>query len=444
MSETSGRPGDLTPEQKRELFKKMLREKGEKSGLNATSRDEITSAVPEAHCRVDLFPEYRDISGLFQLGELLQVTNPFFRESQSVVNNTAIINGREFINYSSYNYLGFSGDPRVSQFAREAIDRYGTSVSASRLVFGEKPLHRELELELADLVGTEDCLVFVGGYVTNVTTIGHLFRPPDLIVHDSLCHNSILMGCVQSGARRIPFPHNDWLALEEILRQNRAGYERALIVIEGVYSMDGDIAHLPRFIELKKKYRTFLMVDEAHSMGVLGKSGRGIGEYFGVDPREVDLWMGTLSKTFASCGGYIAGSRELVRYLKYSAPGFVYSVGMTPPNAAAALAAARLLKADPERVRRLQRNYRFFLGLAREKGLDTGLSQDSAVVPVIVADSVKCVQLSHALFQRGINVLPIIYPAVAEDAARLRFFLTCGHTGEQMRYTIETVAQCLI
>lgn len=437
VSDKNNNIADLSPEQKRDLFKKLLREKAEKSRL-AQAGD-----IPEAFHRIELFPEYRTISGLFDLGNRLQVANPFFRESEAVVNNTARIGGREFINYSSYNYLGFSGDGRVSQMAKEAVDRYGTSVSASRIVFGEKPLHRELEAELAGLVGTEDCVVFVSGHVTNVTAIGHLCRPQDLILYDSLSHNSIVQGCVLSGARRIPFPHNDRRALDEILKQNRGDYERALIVIEGVYSMDGDIAQFPGFIEIKKRYKALLMIDEAHSMGVLGRTGRGIGEYFGVDPKDVDLWMAELSKTFASCGGYVAGSKELVRYLKYSAPGFVYSVGMSPPNAGAALAAARLLKAEPERVRRLQHNSRFFLELARKKGLNTGLSKDTAVVPVIVANSVKCVKLSHALFRRGINVLPILYPAVADDAARLRFFLTCDHTEDQMRYTVEMVAECL-
>lgn len=445
MSDKNNNIADLSPEQKRELFKKLLREKAEKSNPSSAKAGNANKSgdIPEAFHRIELFPEYATLSGLFDLGNRLQVENPFFRASETIVNNTARIGGREFINYSSYNYLGFSGDKRVSQMAREAIDRYGTSVSASRIVFGEKPLHRELEAELAGLVGAENCVVFVSGHATNVTTIGHLCRPQDLILYDSLSHNSIIQGCILSGARRIPFPHNNINALDEILKQNRRDYERTLIVIEGVYSMDGDIAQLPGFIEIKKRYKALLMIDEAHSMGVLGRTGRGIGEYFGADPKDVDLWMGTLSKTFASCGGYIAGSKELVRYLKYSAPGFIYSVGMSPPNAGAALAAARLLKAEPERVRRLQHNSRFFLELAGNKGLNTGLSKDTAVVPVIVANTVKCLKLSQALFRRGINVQPILYPAVADDAARLRFFLTCDHTEDQMRYTVEMVAECL-
>jgi 8-amino-7-oxononanoate synthase len=204
---------------------------------------------------------------------------------------------------------------------------------------------------------------------------------------------------------------------------------------------DGDIADLPSFIALRKKYKTFLMVDEAHSMGTIGKTGRGIGEYFGVNPQDVDIWMGTLSKSFASCGGYIAGSSALVEYLKYTAPGFVFSVGMSPPNAGATLAAIQVLKAEPQRATKLQKNARLFLSLAQEKSLNTGMSQDSPVIPIIVGDSLKSIQLSQNLFQRGINVPFMIYPSVPQNGARLRFFVTCNHTEEQIRLTVNILAE---
>jgi 7-keto-8-aminopelargonate synthetase-like enzyme len=206
--------------------------------------------------------------------------------------------------------------------------------------------------------------------------------------------------------------------------------------------MDGDIPELPEFIKIKKRHGAFLMVDEAHSIGVLGRSGRGIVEHFGINPADVELWMGTLSKSFASCGGYIAGSRVLIEYLKYTAPGFVYSVGMSPANAAAALAAIRLLKKEPERVKRLHELSRLFLLLARERGMNTGaVSSDSPVIPVIVGDSLKTLSLSQALFRQGIDVLPMVYPAVPYDSARLRFFVNCTHTSEQIRYTLDVVAR---
>ncbi|HVW35674.1 MAG TPA: aminotransferase class I/II-fold pyridoxal phosphate-dependent enzyme, partial [Pirellulales bacterium] len=345
------------------------------------------------------------------------------------------------INFSSYNYIGMSGEPFVSQAAKDAIDRYGTSVSASRLVSGEKPLHRELEQAISRLIGAEDSIVFVGGHSTNETTVGHLFGPGDLILHDALAHNSIIQGCILSGARRRPFPHNDWRAVEQLLSDLRGDYRRVLIAIEGVYSMDGDIPDLPRFIDVKRRHKAFLMVDEAHSAGVLGAHGRGIGEYWDVNPADVDLWMGTLSKSFGSCGGYIAGCKAVVEYLKYTAPGFVYSVGMSPPNAAAALAAIRLLEREPQRVKRLEQNAKLFLSLAQARHLNTGLSKDTPVVPIILGDSLACLKLSQALGGRGINVQPIVHPAVEERAARLRFFITSSHTEEQIRYTIEAIAE---
>jgi 7-keto-8-aminopelargonate synthetase-like enzyme len=294
-------------------------------------------------------------------------------------------------------------------------------------------------MELADLLGGEDCIVYVGGHATNVTTVGHLFGKKDLIVHDSFIHDSILQGRRLSGARQLPFPHNDWMALDKILSEYRGRFQRVLIAIEGVYSMDGDIPDLPEFIEVKNRHKAFLMVDEAHSIGTLGKSGRGIGEHFGVNPPDVDLWMGTLSKSFASCGGYIVGSKPVIKYLKYTAPGFVFSVGMPPPSAGAALAAVRLLKAEPERVARLRARSAYFLDLAREAGLDTGTSKYSPVVPVIVGDSLKAMQLSQSLFSEGINVQPMVYPAVPEKTARLRFFLSCTHTEEQIRFTVDSL-----
>ncbi|WP_250121429.1 aminotransferase class I/II-fold pyridoxal phosphate-dependent enzyme [Chroococcidiopsis sp. CCMEE 29] len=397
--------------------------------------------IPPEYYRFDLYPEYRQLQQQLDAIASLGISNPYFTAHERVVNDTTLVGGRELINYSTYNYLGMSGDPAVSKAAKEAIDRYGTSVSASRVASGEKPLHQEMERAIADLVGSEDAIVYVGGHATNVTTISHLFGQNDLIVHDSLSHNSILQGCVLSGASVIAFPHNDWQTLDQMLCERRHCYRRVLIVIEGVYSMDGDIPDLPQFIEVKQRHKAFLMVDEAHSSGVLGKHGRGIGEYFGVNPDDVDLWMGTLSKSFASCGGYIAGCKAVVEYLKYTAPGFVYSVGLSPANAAAALAAIRLLEAEPERVARLRDRSKLFLELAQARELNTGMSKDSAVVPIIVGDSVQCIQLSEALFKRGINVQPMCFPAVPSGTARLRFFISCSHSSEQIRFTVDTVAE---
>lgn len=397
--------------------------------------------IPLENYQFTEFPEYKKLLAQQEQVKSLGNGNPFFVPQETIVNDRTTINGRELINFATYNYIGMCGDLQVSQAAKDAIDLYGTSACASRLVSGEKPLHRELELELANFIGVEDSIILVGGHATNVTTIGHLFGKDDLVVYDSLSHNSILQGCFLSGASLVAFPHNDIEALGKILSDRRHRYQRVLIVVEGVYSTDGDVANLPPVIELKQRFKTFLMVDEAHSIGTIGKTGRGISEYYDLDPNHVDLWMGTLSKSFASCGGYIAGSSALVEYLKYTAPGFVFSVGMSPPNAAATLAAIRVLKEQPDRATTLQARAKLFLDLAKEQGLKTGISQDSPVIPIIIGDSLKSIKLSQNLFKRGINVPFMIYPSVPQNGARLRFFITCNHTEEQIRLTIKILTE---
>ncbi|MFO0922556.1 MAG: aminotransferase class I/II-fold pyridoxal phosphate-dependent enzyme [Pirellulales bacterium] len=207
--------------------------------------------------------------------------------------------------------------------------------------------------------------------------------------------------------------------------------------------MDGDYPDLAKFIEVKKKHKCWLMVDEAHSIGTMGKTGRGIAEHFGVNPRDVDLWMGTLSKSFGSCGGYIAGDRALVELLKYTAPGFVFSVGLSPPNTAAAIKSLELMERQPERVARLRENSTLFLSEAKKRGLNTGHSNETAVVPVITGNSLLALKLSRRMFESGVNVQPILYPAVEESAARLRFFINSTHTREQILYAVEKAAEHL-
>ncbi|MEC7564215.1 MAG: aminotransferase class I/II-fold pyridoxal phosphate-dependent enzyme [Planctomycetota bacterium] len=401
----------------------------------------VQSEIPVSDYDFAEMPEYRRLLKTKKLLASTGLPNPYFSVHESTVRDTTVIDGQEMLSWSSYNYIGMSGDPTVVKASQDAVAQYGTSVSASRLVSGEKPLHRELEQGIADFIGVDDAITYVGGHATNESTIGHLFSAGDLIVHDSLSHNSIIQGAILSGARRRPFKHNDWQELDDILAEVRHEYRRVLVVLEGVYSMDGDFPDLPKFVEVKKRHKVFLMVDEAHSIGTMGAHGRGISEHFDLNAREIDIWMGTLSKTFGSCGGYIAGTKALVEYLKYTSPGFVYSVGLSPANAAAALAALRLLEDEPERVARVQHNSRYFLQEARKRGLDTGLGNNTPVVPVIIGNSLHALQLSYQLFQRGINVQPILYPAVEEAAARLRFFITSTHNDEQIVQTVDAVAE---
>lgn len=422
------------------LNKRAARSDNEETEAKLTQRIARNDKIPEEWYRFDRFADYRQIAIQKAAGKELHIANPFFRVHEGVANCTSVIEGREYINFSSYNYLNLNGHSEVSAAAKAAIDRYGTSVSASRLVSGERPVHQELEKALAEIHGTEDCVAFVSGHATNVTVIGYLFGSKDLILYDSLSHNSIVQGALLSGAQRKIFPHNDWQFVDDFLSRHRHEYERVLIVIEGLYSMDGDYPQLPEFVALKHRHKALLMVDEAHSLGVLGPTGNGIAAHFGVDPRSIDIGMGTLSKTLASAGGYITGSSALIEMLRTYAPGFLYSVGLAPPVAAAAYAATQIMRREPERVMKLRDNGRLFLRLAKEKGINTGLSMGYSVIPVIVGSSIKAGRLSEALFLRGINVQPIFYPAVEEKAARLRFFIGSAHTEAQIVQTIETLA----
>jgi len=389
---------------------------------------------------LDQIPAYLKIKHHLSYLDVLGLDNPFDRIHEDLSVDCVTVNGRRCINFALYNYLGLSGHPEVSAAAKAAIDRYGTAASGSRVIGGQTPLHLELEHEIAATLGVEDCLIFTGGHSTNVDTIGHLFGPKDLLIHDSLVHHSMLAGCKLAGGRRLHFPHNDWQALDRILTDNRRNYRYALILVEGVYSTEGDIAELPTLISIKKRHNAFLFVDEAHSFGVLGERGFGVIEHFGLDPNDVELWMGTLSKTMASCGGYIAGKAGMIGYLKLSVPGSVFASLMSPPNAAAALAALRVMKAEPERVVRLRERSRLFVELARARNLATGTSKGSPIVPVITGDPVLAVRLSGELLKKGIVVQPMVHPAVDRSASRLRFFINALHTEEQIRIAVEAVA----
>lgn len=353
------------------------------------------------------------------------------------------VEGRRMLSFSSYNYLGLNGHPEVHQAAVQATERWGTSTSASRLVSGQRPVHEELERSLASFLGVEACLTLVSGHATNVSLLPCLVGPGDLVLHDSLIHDSVMQGVRLSGARQQAFPHNDLEALDRLLSRHRPQHRRALVIVEGIYSMDGDMPDLATLVQLKERHGYLLMVDEAHSLGVLGRTGRGLAEHWGVAPERVDVWMGTLSKALASCGGYVAGSKDLITYLKLSAPGFVYSVGMPPASAAAALAALRVLQREPERVDRLRTRSTFFLEQLRAAGCNTGTSQGTPVIPVFFPTLQETVEATAGLHERGVHALPILYPAVGEESTRLRFFVTCQHTQEQLSRAAAVLSEVL-
>ncbi len=367
------------------------------------------------------------------------VANPFFGTRDGFSTHLIEREGAQWINFSGYNYLGLADHPRTIEAAKSALDRYGTSASASRLASGEITIHRELERGIAGFLGVDDALVYNSGYGTNVSTIAHLLGPEDAIFHDELIHNSGLMGSMLSGATRVPFRHNNPEHLENLLRSRRGQFGRALILIEGVYSMDGDIPDLPSFLALRDQFGAEIMVDEAHSLGVLGDTGRGLAEHFGTDPQRVDIWMGTLSKSLASCGGYIAGNHALIEYCRYTSPGFVYSCGLSPADTASALEALAILKEEPERAAKLRKNASHFVGQALEAGLDTGDCQLTGVVPWIVGRSNDAIQAADHMNKAKINVQPVFYPTVEEGKARLRFFICSDHTEDEIKATIATM-----
>ena len=365
---------------------------------------------------------------------------PFFRPHLGLNGPTIDLGNGPILNFSGYNYLGLSGHPEVSAAAKAAIDRHGTTAGASRIVSGEIPLHRELEEELAAFLGAEDALTFVSGYNTNVTTIGHLYGRHDLLLHDEQAHNSLIKGCLQSQARRLFFPHNDVQAVERILIQRRAAYQRVLVVVEGAYSMAGDVPDLQALAAACARHDAELMVDEAHSIGTLGATGRGLVEHLGLAQNPIDVHTGTLSKALASCGGFVAGDRTLIEYLRYSAPGFIFSVGLPPADTAAALAALRILRREPERVARLQERVAAFRRAACEAGLDVARNDPAPIVPVRIGNQHRCMLLSMRLLSQGINVQPVVYPAVAAREALLRFFITSEHTADQIRLAVDQLS----
>ena len=388
-----------------------------------------------------VFPECIALEERLRGLEAAGLDNPFLFANERVENRVARIGGRDVISFTSFDYLGLAGHPEVTRAAKAAIDQFGCSASASRMVGGNNTILDELDAELARFLGTERAVVFPCGYGTNASVFNHLFGEGDLILYDELAHNSIMQGANASKAGRRSFRHNDHEQLDSLLRDLRPQYRRVVVAIEGVYSMDGDYPDLPKFIAAKKRHDALLYVDEAHSLGTMGPGGRGICDFFGVDPSEGDLWMGTISKALGAGGGYLAGHERLIRYLGYTTPAFVFSTACSPPNAAAALEGLRVIQREPWRVTRLRERSELFLKLANDCNLDTGSSCDTPVIPVILGSSSRAILVSQMLLERGINARPILYPAVREVAARVRFFLTAEHTEEQIIHTVEMLAQ---
>jgi 8-amino-7-oxononanoate synthase len=348
-----------------------------------------------------------------------------------------LVHGREMGMYASYSYLGLIGHPRIDAAARLAIEKYGTGTHGVRTLAGSLALHEELEATIAAFKHTQAALTFTSGYVTNLSVISTLVGRGDYVLSDKLNHASIVDGCLTSGAEFRRFKHNDMQDLEHRLQQVPDDAAR-LVIADAVFSMDGDVIDLPRVVELCRRYSAYLMIDEAHSVGVLGATGRGIEEHYGMQD-AIDIKMGTLSKTIPSVGGYVAGRQELIDYLRHVSRAYIFSAALPPAQAAAANEAFKVILDEPERIQRLNRNTQLFIGGLKAAGFDT-LSTTTAIVPVLCGSDERAYQMTRYAQHRDVFVLPVVSPAVPEGLARLRATVTAAHEPADMEQAIDVIA----
>jgi len=367
---------------------------------------------------------------------------PFHMPLQAKAGPCVTADGQQMLMMSSYDYLGLIGDPRVDRAAIDAVARYGTSTSGARLLTGTLDIHRSMEAELARFKGTEDALTVSSGYLANVAAIYGLFGPSDRILIDELCHRSLLDACRMAGVQLQRFRHNDPQSVRDELKKPTTA-NRTLIVSDGVFSMDGDICCLPDLVALKKEFGCFLLMDEAHATGVLGATGRGTDEHFGIPTDDIDIWTGSLAKSIPASGGFVAVSQEVAIYLQHASSPYIFSAALAASSVAAISTGLAILKEEPERVARIKRNGDFLRDGLRELGYDTGLSE-TAVVPVILKDEAATALFARKLRDFGIIAAPVMFPAVAQGAARLRLCVTAAHTLDQLAFVLDVFRQMAV
>ena len=399
---------------------------------------------------VDVFEKARTHDRAEQLEAAKQADLlPYFRILESQAGPVVEMEGRKTIMLGSNNYLGLTTDERVKQAARDALEQYGTGVTGSRLLNGTTPLHVELERELADWMGSEDVIVYTTGYQSNLGAISAIAEPGDTVICDSGDHASILDGCKLSGARLRPFRHNRMDKLETMLERAAGDESGALVVVDGVFSMEGDLCDLPPIVELCRRFGARLMVDEAHAVGVLGRRGSGSCELFGLED-QVDLRMGTFSKSLASCGGFIGGDEEVIEYLRIASRSFIFSASAVPAAVGAALGALRIIRSEgPQLMARLLENAAYLRQGLRDLGLkvvDPGTLPDGTeattpVVPVIVGEDWRAVMLWKALFEAGVYTNVALHPAVPPGGALLRTSLMATHERAHLDRALEIIAE---
>ncbi|OGO37786.1 MAG: hypothetical protein A2W35_04515 [Chloroflexi bacterium RBG_16_57_11] len=349
-----------------------------------------------------------------------------------------LVHGREMGMFASYSYLGLVGHPRINTAAKAAVDRYGTGTHGVRLLAGTLTLHSELEEMIAAFKHAEAAITFSSGYATNLSVIATLLGRGDYVISDKLNHASIVDGCLMSGAKFLRFHHNDMEALEARLQQIPDGAAK-LVVSDAVFSMDGDVIDFPRMVALCRRYHAWLMIDEAHSVGVLGKTGRGIEEHFNL-PDAIDIKMGTLSKTIPSVGGYIAGHKDLINYLRHSTRAYIFSAALPPAQAAAAKAAFEVILDEPWRVEKLRHNAEQFISGLKQVGFDT-LNTETAIVPVVCGEDETAYRMTQFGQHRDIFVLPVVSPAVPPGLARLRATVTAAHEPGEIDHAMSIIAE---
>ncbi|HNT23665.1 MAG TPA: aminotransferase class I/II-fold pyridoxal phosphate-dependent enzyme [Anaerolineales bacterium] len=349
-----------------------------------------------------------------------------------------LVNGREMGMYASYSYLGLIGHPRINAAAKAAIDRYGTGTHGVRTLAGTLSLHRELETTIADFKGAEDAITYTSGYATNLTVVSTLVGRDDYVISDKLNHASIVDGCLMSGAKFVRFRHNDMDALEIRLKQVPSGSAK-LVIADAVFSMDGDIIDFPKMVALCKKYDAWLMMDEAHSVGVLGATGRGIEEHFGM-PGSIDIKMGTLSKTIPSVGGYVAGRKEIIQYLRHASRAYIFSAALPPAQAAAANEAFKVILDEPWRITKLLENTHQFIHGLKQRGLDT-MQTETAIVPVLCGSDEMAYAMTRYAQERDCFVLPVVSPAVPVGLARLRATITAAHERDEIEHAMNVIEE---
>jgi len=350
-----------------------------------------------------------------------------------------VVDGKDVLNFCSNNYLGLANHPKLVEAAKNAMKKYGVGPAAVRTIAGTTDLHVELEKRLAKFKGAEDVITFQSGFAANLGTIPALVAKEDVIFSDRLNHASIIDGSRLSGAKIIPYDHNDPAALEAVIKENAGTYRRALIVTDGVFSMDGDIAPLPSLYEVARKYDILLMVDDAHGEGVLGKGGRGIVDHFNLHGK-VDIEVGTMSKAFGVVGGLVAGNKIIIEWLRQRGRPFLFSSAVTAPDAAACLAAVDLLEESTALVDKLWDNAKYFKAEMKKLGFDTGVSE-TPITPIMLGEAPLAQQFSRELFENGVFAMSIGFPTVAKGKARIRVMISASHDRDDLGQGLEAFAK---